>query len=66
MQEFKKVATTDDLETLGPSRWMEPGFALSSKFQSLYRAVLCLALETKFSKIIIHSIVKTESFRGLY
>ncbi len=42
MPEFMKVATTDDLETLGPIRWMEPGFVLSSKFQSLFRAVCVL------------------------
>lgn len=66
MPEFMKVATTDDLETLGPIRWMEPGFALSSKFQSLFRAVLCLALESKFSNILIHSLEKTDSIRWLY
>lgn len=61
-----KVATTDDLETLGPIRWMEPGFVLSSKFQRLFRAVLCLALESRFSNILIHSLEKTDSIRWLY
>ena len=63
MPEFMKVATTDDLETLGPI-WMEPGFVLSSKFQSLFRLVLYLALSQGFQNILIHSLEKRTLFDG--